>query len=452
MAAGTVFSNAIINFVANTQGALQQITGFQQKFSSAIGQMKTLVAGFIGFQGLKGAYSNLTQLIDTADKWNIPVEKVSQFSNLFAEFGGTTEEATSTLEKFQQMANQLKFHSSGPLRELSAILRTNLANKDYMGVIKALRSQWGSLNSDAQAEVQNMLGLDSAAMRRMLSSSDKEFAEALKRSEKFGTVTKATADSIKEMRVALAETKQALVMLAVPFLEFIKPVIGFVRDLVTWINQLPAGVKQFAVAAIMLYPVISKLTSIVGTLFAVIKAGSIASLATPVGLITAGITALAAGAYLLYKNWDQVVAKFNEWQEKYPAFKAGIDALVDVFKVWWTITKGVFDTLVGIIQVLGKVGQFVYDLFGGWHKELTPEQKAQSNDWLAQNGLIPSENTARTMSYVNENSTDSHNTKIVDNKTQTINIYGVQGAEDMMTRLQSIPQQSLTPTMGTQGN
>lgn len=447
MAAGTVFSNAIINFVANTQGALQQITGFQQKFSSAIGQMKALVAGFVGFQGLRGAYNNLTQLIDTADKWNIPVEKVSRFSNLFAEFGGTTEEATSTLEKFQQMANQLKFHSSGPLRELSAVLQTNLANKDYMGVIKALRGQWGHLNSDAQAEIQNMLGLDSAAMRRMLSASDKEFAEAIKRSEKFGVVTKQTADSIKKIRVALAETKQALVMLAVPFLEFIRPIIGFVRDLVTWINQLPAGIKQFAAAAIMLYPIISKLMSVVSALFAVIKGGAIASLVSPVGLITAGIAALAAGIYVLYQNWNKVVAKFNEWKEKYPAFKACVDGLVAVFNTLWQILKGVFDIFSKIGGALSKIGKFVWN----GPEQLTPEQKTQANDWLAENGLIPSENTARTMSYVNQNSTDSHNTKIVDNKTQTINIYGVQGAEDMMSRLQSIPQQSLTPTMGTQG-
>lgn len=446
--AGTLFSNAVINFAVNTQNALQQITGFQQKFSNTIGQLKGLVAGFIGFQGLKGAYNTLTQLIDTADKWNIPVEKVSKFSNLFAEFGGTTDEAVASLDKFQQMANQLKFHSSGPLRELSAVLRTNLANKDYMGVIKALRSQWGLLNSDAQAEVQNMLGLDSAAMRRMLSASNEEFAEAVKRAEKFGVVTEDTAKAIRDMRKALAETKQALVMLAVPFLELLKPVLEIVRDLAVWINQLPTGVKQFAAAMIMLYPVISKLMALF-TGGSIVK--GLAALSNPVTLIIAGVAALAAGIYVLWKNWDKVSAKIDEWKQKFPGLKVILDIITAQFKMLWTAAKAVFDIISGIVNVLSKIGSFIGDVFTAGNKKLTTEEKEQANDWLTQNGLIPSEETARNMSYVNNNTKDSHNTKVIDNKTQTINIYGVQGAEDMMSRLQSIPQQSLTPIMGVQG-
>ncbi len=420
MAAGTAFSNIVINFVANTQGALQQITGFQSKLQSTIGQLKTMVAGFIGFQGLKSAYNTLTQLVDTADKWKVPVEKVSKFSNLFAEFGGTTDEAVASLDKFQQMANQLRFHSSGPLRELSAVLRTNLANKDYMGVINAIRSQWGHLNKEGQTEVMNMLGVDSAAMRRMLNASNAEFAEALKRSEQFGVVTEDVAQSFRDIRKALAETKQALTMLAVPFMQILKPVLETLRDIAVWINKLPDGVKQFGAALLLLYPVISKL-------FAFFAGGgivkAIGALTNPITLIIAGVAALAAGAYVLYKNWDKVVAKFKQLR----------------------------DVIVSIVEAAGKAIKYIKDIFTAGNKQLTVEEKEQANEWLSQNGLIPSETAAQTMSYVNNKNTDSHNTKIVDNKTQTINIYGVQGAEDMMSRLQSIPQQSLTPIMGNQG-
>ena len=187
--AGTLFSKAMIEFGLNTQNALQQLTSFQQRFANGIGQMKSLLVGFVGFQGLRGAYNTLTDLVDVANKWDLPVEKVSQFTNLFTQFGGSAEEAVASLDKFQEMANQLRFHSSGPLKELSAILRTNLSNKDYMGVIQAIRSQWGQLNASARAEVQRMLGVSSDAMRRMLASSDQEFAAALKNSEKFGKLT-----------------------------------------------------------------------------------------------------------------------------------------------------------------------------------------------------------------------------------------------------------------------
>lgn len=206
--------------------------------------------------------------------------------------------------------------------------------------------------------------------------------------------------------------------------------------------------KQFAAAMIMLYPVISKLMALF-TGGSIVK--GLVALTNPVTLIIAGVAALAAGIYVLWKNWDKISAKIDEWKQKFPGLKVILDIITAQFKMLWTAAKAVFDIISGIVNVLSKIGSFIGDVFTAGNKKLTTEEKEQANDWLSQNGLIPSEETARNMSYVNNNTKDSHNTKVIDNKTQTINIYGVQGAEDMMSRLQSIPQQSLTPIMGVQG-
>lgn len=263
--AGTLFSKAVISFDLNAAGALQQLNTFQQKFASGVGQMKSMIASFIGFQGLRGAYQGLVDIVDVANKWNIPVEKVSQFANLFTQFGGSASEATASLEKFQQMANQLQFHSSGPLRELSAVLRTNLANKDYMGVIKALRGQWGQLNDNARAEVQNMLGLDSDAMRRMLAASDQEFAEAVQKSEKLGKITAENAKTLQDMRVAVAETKQALMMAVMPVLEAIKPLLDVVRDLAIAFGNLDPRVRKIIGIIAIGLPMLKSIVGLLGT-------------------------------------------------------------------------------------------------------------------------------------------------------------------------------------------
>lgn len=58
-----------------------------------------------------------------------------------------------------------------------------------------------------------------------------------------------------------------------------------------------------------------------------------AMLATPIGLFIAGIAAIAAGVYLIYKNWDQFASFFTErFDAVKKAFKTGIiDGIVELW-------------------------------------------------------------------------------------------------------------------------
>lgn len=413
--AGTLFSKAMIEFGLNTQNALQQLTSFQQRFANGIGQMKSLLVGFVGFQGLRGAYNTLTDLVDVANKWNLPVEKVSQFTNLFTQFGGSAEEAVASLDKFQEMANQLRFHSSGPLKELSAILRTNLSNKDYMGVIQAIRSQWGQLNANARAEVQRMLGVSSDAMRRMLASSDQEFAAALKNSEKFGKLTAENAEKLFEMRKSLAETKQAMTMAMAPVLEALLPIVNALRDMAMWFNGLSDSSKQFVAWAVIIVPTALK---VAGSIMKIVGAFKLLK-----GLGAVGTAAKAVGA----------------------AAGAGISG---------TVAAG--GAIAGTVAGLGYLAYKGYELENK-QRNRTDGEKAYLNNLVSQiTGINPKVHPNANMSMASPEHSGNMNDWVgksspTNNVTQTINIYGIKGAEDIAPALRSVVMQNMSPTQGYGG-
>lgn len=410
--AGTLFSKAMIEFGVNTQGALQQLNGFQQKFANGIGQMKSLLVGFIGFQGLRGAYNSLTDLVDVANKWNLPVEKVSAFTNLFTQFGGSAEEAVASLDKFQEMANQLRFHSSGPLKELSAILRTNLADKDYMGVINAIRGQWGQLNANARAEVQNILGVDSDAMRRMLSASNEEMANALKNSEKFGKLTAKNAEELFKMRKALAETKQALTVAMAPVLEAMLPIVNALRDMAMWFNGLSDSSKKFVAWSVIIIPTALK---VAGAIMKIVGAFKLLKVASAVGVGTKAAGAAAAGSAV------------------------GGAALAG-------------GAVAGTVAGLGYLAYKGYELEEK-QRNRTDSEKAYLNNILSQiTGINPKVHPNKNMSPASPEHSGAYSDWVGKqtpaNVTQTINIYGVRGAEDIAPALRSVAMQNISPIQG----
>ena len=461
--AGKLFSNAVINFTINTQNALQQLTGFQQKFAAGMGQMKTLLAGFIGFQGLRGAYNGLTKLVDVADKWNMPVEKVSRFANVFTEFGGSAEEAYETLDRFQNMANQLKFHSSGPLRELSAVLRANFANKDYQGAINTLRSQWGLLASDAQAEVLNMLGMDSAALRRMLSASNAEMQEAIKNAERFSVITEDQAASVREMRKSFAEMKQTLTQAMIPVLEALQPLVNLLRDIAMAWNDLDDGLKKSITTGILSAIVLTRVTKLIGALTSmggilggIATGGALAAIiAFGPGLMdfASKMNEVAKGTKTLAEAMDELAARedaFGRVMKKFERLGEIVGNLWTKLGSMWSqvkITLGFGDAgdaakVLADQRKLYEAGAISPEEFNATQQKMQSIMTANIPRIPKNQGFIP---------YANPDQARLTFKGMPANVTQNINIYGVANAEDAVGQFRTIAEQTLTPLMGPQG-
>ena len=251
----------------------------------------------------------------------LPVEKVSAFTNAFSLLGGSTDDALGAIDKLQNLSNQLKFDSSGALRELSAVIGTNLFNKDYQGAIDALRQNFGALNTDAQKKVVDMLGIDNLPFMRMLKLTDAEYAETNKKAQEFGVLTEKASEALRGMEISLATISQAFQAIAYPVLEKLAPVLDKISAGMERVAFLSPEVKTGIVGILGAVTLLSPALKTAGFLF-----GSVFSFST------VGITAAAGAAYLLWQNWDKVSQAFKDYLAESPRLKDALDAISTAFR------------------------------------------------------------------------------------------------------------------------
>lgn len=130
------------------------------------------------------------------------------------------------------------------------------------------------------------------------------------------------------------------------------------------------GMAMFTLKGAGALPVIGKLTSILsGGLLTAIRTVSIALwglAANPVALtIAAVVVALAAAAYLIYRNWDQVKQYFvNAWAEIKAGFSGGIAGILTVLANFSPIGL-VYQAFAGVLNYLGIDMPARFTEFGG---------------------------------------------------------------------------------------
>lgn len=455
--AGTLFSDAVIQFFVNTKQAESTLDAFSRKFDQGISRMRNMVLGFIGVKGLYGYYQTLEKVVDTADRWSLPVEKVSQFTNAFSQFGGTAEEAADSIEKLQSLANNLKFHSSGAFRELSAILGVNLQNKDFQGAIDALRKGMQGLNADAKAEVISMLGVNST-MARMLMAEDGVYNTAIKKSKEFGVITEDTAEKIRNMRKSIAEIKQAFLEIAVPLMDIIKPVLNVVRDLVVWFGKLDPEVQKAIMIGFLSIKFLGRISSLTAGL---------TGLGTALSAAGAGLSAFVVAGAALAGTIYAADKAINRWQD-----------VIDLKKAMKELEDDPY--LAGPKQLEGESQKDYNQRLVEWYRKRKERREEKEEDkynrmWLTHPTIFhelgldnpyfwQDRNKDGRKDYTHERyeamveaikEAKSGGGKWSDaaraearkeyNITQNFNIYGVQGAEDLMEQMRSLVQNNIPP-------
>ena len=447
--AGTVGSTGTISIFVNVAQALANLDKFQKSFDNGISRMRNMVVGFIGARGLKGYYDSLMSIIDLADRWHLPVEKVSAWINLFSQFGGSTEEALSSFERLQSLANDLKFSSNGAFRELSAILNTNLQKKDYMGAVKALREGMKGLSNDAKTEVMRRLGFDSAAIQRMLEASDEEFAEALKSAQEFGVLNEESAQSLRDMCQTIADIKQILLDIAIPFVKAIQPVLKAARDVLKWFGDLSPDIKEFIAQLIVAFTILKQLFS--SRVF-------LASLGT-IGLFVD----VANGIYEGIKKAREEGATLENILDTMASHSYALNISL---KIGYKLGEWLSDLIVNVKQAIAAHELWISPHFGPIFGERS-QQLLHVQRWLAEHQN--SNNYERTLKnyqiaqsqynaelrrrgrelygkpdWVEKQSPITNN----DNRSMTFNIYGVDGASDLENRLRTIINNNVSPVTG----
>lgn len=329
----SMFSDAIINIWLNVGDAKKQLDGLQGAFAKTadkiqnnfIAKLGGLALGGVGIKGLTNVYDEALKIQNLAESWNLPVEKVSAFTNAFSLLGGSTDDALNTVNSLQQAANQLSFHSSGPFRELSAVIRQNLFKKDYQGAIEAIRREYSRLSKEpgrnGQKELLNMLGIDNLPFMRMLKLKDAEYAEINKKAQEFGVLTEKATQSLRSMEISLSTIRQALKAVSYPVLEKLAPVLDKISAGMERVAFLSPEVKTGIVGILGAVTLLSPALRTAGFLF-----GSVFSFST------VGITAAAGAAYLLWQNWDKVSQAFKDYLSESPRLKDALEVVGEGFR------------------------------------------------------------------------------------------------------------------------
>lgn len=447
--AGASFSKATIQILLNAQNALKDLKSFQNNFTSGMGTMKTALAGFVGYKGLQGAYDSVKQLTDLSDKWRVPVEKMSRFRNLLIAMGGDANEALSTFEKLKQGAQQWRFHSNGQLKDLSAILWDNLYKKDPVAVLDALRAQWPRLEEDAQEEVLRLLGTDSVGIRNMLRANESDYANALDRASRMPTVSEEEAQATRDIKKSAENINNNLEKLLSLVNQFVtSPVLKVVSGASNALaNPTKAETKDYvslggaALAGGALLKGGSAVATKIGTALAS-KSAIAGAAATGAGAAggVAGSVLSGAGALLLMAVGEHELV---QWMQRHEARTAAD-----------RINSGVLDddpqtlgyNAAWIEQALADQGkrfeqgerEFLATQAEVANKRVAELAKASAREKFLFNMLTNPE-TRKYYSGI------SGNTPSVN---QTINIYGIKGAEDIAPALRSVVMQNMSPTQG----
>lgn len=425
--AGSLFSNAVISFFVNTKQAESALGNLQRSFSNSTTKMLGAIGTFAGIRGLKGTYDQLQRIVQVSEKWNLPIEDLSRFVNLFSQFGGDADEAVASVERLQKLANDLSFHSNGAFKELSALISTNLQNKDYQGAINAFRRVFNSLadspnGRNAQAELVEMIGADYPAMLRMLRASNDEYQKMVEQAGSMRIITQDMADSLTDADKKLADIKQRWANIGAVALQTFEPVLDIAQDITKWLEGLPDKVIQtFTVITTILGSFAAKwAVSSIGKLFGLGGAASAATNAatTAVGGATVAGAATGAGATTAATTLANTVLA----------------------------TAGVGTVLALTPTPAGETPEQLAALNtnnNSMSGDLGTEQ-ARNESEIQRNLYIMRQLASKQLNDEKWGASKVPTTNN-DNRSVTINIYGVDGAADMMEQLRSLPMNNMSP-------
>ena len=288
-------NNAIINFLFNSQGAVNQLNTFKKRFSNAvssienssIGKLSRLGASLAGVFSVKGIMEHASQIGDLQQKYKnlMSLADVSKFSNMYNLLGGKDEEAMSNLEKAQQMVQDLikgKASNNLVLLNISPIDKETGKIKSAVKFIEELRERLKTYSPSQRTDFLKEFGLDSAAMQRYINLNEEELKKYKQTAEKMGVVSRETVDRINQWNYSTAQLKISFYRLGETLLKLgIGDLVDKITAALNKFSEMPEGIQQSILGLILALTMIRPLAGI-------------ARIITSIGLALSSFTLLVA--------------------------------------------------------------------------------------------------------------------------------------------------------------
>lgn len=213
-------NNAIINFLFNSQGAVNQLNNFRNKFSEAISSIEQ--SGIGKFAAIGSTIASIFSVRDITKHAkligdfqqkaeNMSLEEASLFSNLFELKGGTDVEAIQALDQINTLIKDLE-KNGGPetLRGLISPFDTMTGKlKNSVQFLEEFREKYqrGVISKKAMKDNLTQMGIYSEAMREYMELRGEERAEYERKAERMGVVSPDMIKRMKDMTESVANLR-----------------------------------------------------------------------------------------------------------------------------------------------------------------------------------------------------------------------------------------------------
>lgn len=292
-------------------------------------------------------------------------------------------------EQFLQVMDQLtgaaiKFTDTLKIEGLADGLQETLATGSAIGPFAELLERSGvaldSFNAGLQAANKN--GTEQQYILQQLSSLG--LAEVNEQYRQANEELVKNQQAQYEFQQALAELGETLLPIVTAITGFLTGILDFFNSLSPEVQGLIVALGTIAVAVGPLLVIVAQVTTAITTLIS--SAGGITAIGAffstllgPVGLVIAGVVALAAAVFLVIKNWEEIVKFFaNIWRTVSDGIRDFITDVIDWFKALPERALNLGKDIVrGIWDGIKEMGQWLKDKvtgFGasvlGWFKDI----------------------------------------------------------------------------------
>lgn len=316
-------------------------TGFDKVINGAA-RAEMSIAGFTTLLGgsEESAKKLVTQLQELGARTPFEYNDLADATSMLLGFGAVTKDtASETLRQLGDLSQGSAVHLTGIARAYGQVMAGGRATmqdvnqlvNNQVPLLQQLAKQWGVSMSVARKMVEQgkATGEEVSKAFKIMTSEGGMFYKGMDRASqtfegKMSTLRDAINISAARIGTALLPTLKTLVDIItklvekmIPFIETLGQIISKVWEYRDALIPLIAALVtyKFTTLAIMALGWIKYLWMMRSVLLSAAKAQwglNIAMNANPIGIIISSVAALAAGVYLVYKYWDDILMALQE--------------------------------------------------------------------------------------------------------------------------------------------
>lgn len=325
-------NNAIINFLFNSQGAVNQLNEFKNKFSNVVSSIENSAIGKFGAIGASlASIFSVKSLVDHAKQVDalhmkyrdlLSLGDVSHFSNLYRLLGGKDEEAMSSLERAQQLVQDLA-RGIAP-KELAVLGITEAIDKETgklksgVQLLEELREVLRTYTPSQRTDFLKKLGLDSATMQKYMNLNGEKLDKYNKAAKEMGEISQETIDRIDAWNFSVARLRGSFEKLGETLLKLgAGKLVDALTEALEKFCELPEetqmGIMLIVGGLMMLKPALS----ITRNIYALAKAFGALAVSLAPYLFIAFIVAVIFNIGGLRDALDDCLKSFREWIDEF---------------------------------------------------------------------------------------------------------------------------------------